>query len=1578
MNKLLILMLCLMYCIAFSSFATNIALNKTATASSIQGSGLDAAKAVDGNTGTRWSSASTDNEWIYVNLGSLNYIDTVKIRWENAYASEYKIQFSNDASQWTDAAHITNGANEYRSIPTGHGIAQYVKMSGIHRGTGYGYSIWEFEVIGTCVPPNNNPTNITLSNSSVAENQPSGTLVGTLTTTDPDAGNTFTYSLVSGTGSADNASFTIDGATLKTAASFNYETKSSYSIRLRTTDNYGGTYEKQFTISVTNVNESPTDISLSSNNIMEKQPVGTVVGTLSTADPDANSTFTYTLVAGAGAADNANFTVENGSLRTAAVFDFSVKQSCSIRIRTTDGALSFEKQFTINVKEQNIALGKTATCSSQEGALAPGQAIDGNMSSRWGSGWSDNEWIRIDLANSYAVYKVILRWENAYGKDYKIQTSQDGTNWTEATSITNAPKEDRTITFSPAVTCRYIKMQGIHRGTDWGYSLWEFEIYGAIIPNAAPTDISLSNNRVFQGTASGTVVGVLSTTDPNPGDSHTYSLVSGEGGTDNSSFSINGNQLKTAVAFNANANPLYSVRIRTTESATDHFYYEKQFTVYVLSQSDIHLVLDNFAIYSTDACLIKQNVTVKQGMVGSNSSVELGDNSHIFSNVVAGTTITLRDNAIVDGDAICGSTLTLQTGASVGGAVKQNGQATTFTIPQKTVTPGTQNITVANNATQVLQPGDYKSLMALAFSTVKLLPGVYNFSAFKTEPDVTIEFDLDDASQVVVNVRDTLDLRDRAKVLVTGQSTSNPRAVQFYANQSSVVNIHPYDDIIGVITAPNAEVHIHPNAEYTGLVYAKMITIEPGVTFDGSYFGDSDNDGVPDIVENLPRFRTDPLSIRSYPPIALMKDTAGNILMEPMIKDVSKTMKVRYDFSEYNPDYSGSDSIVMTIPPNTVPLNDIVPVYELEPGFENGTVPSISDTLKRFELVGRLFKLSGAISPSASISLPLPLPDNAGLDIGAQYVVAHYKDDGTFLGYCTIDSVKSRVIYVHAESFSIYAVFQWMDIQKASAYVDDQSVYSFTPGLAEVNVAVEIENTVAESGGGTGIELAWEIGNSGVVTEQAPLTYFVRKHVFKTDKFPFVAVQEIPCLSYTKRIESSSTIKLHYIKFYSTQDHIRSQADPFTYDFIAKGASEVAQGQTGYVNVNFDANKYNNDPALVSFNVKTDWKLAYHNINTVMGTEGRQDYLGTSTSGENSFAPYYYVKDHLGSTRMTVYGGDAGFNMTEATMYESYGAMQNILVNTPVDTTKEKFTGKEFDEDDGLNAFYFGKRYYDPDIGIWLSCDPKDQFYNPYSYSSNPVNSIDPDGGWLAPLIFGLAYSYLSNVVSNAQFAQSHGGSPWNPRDWNWNDPAMSLGFALSIMSMGVGVGMELKSVSSPEEEYLQLASVDDKKKDPSVRTDASRALAKTSNVDRKAIMAQADLATAGSFKGYEFSTSRQINYILDNQFSYKAGTGFLKANARIQIDYLRGNLGFYKAAGKAMTGVGIGFGLIDAAGYYGSGDIYNGGKALWTTAGGFFGGSGGAALLSPTGPGVFIGGAVGSFFGSWTAGALYDIIYGP
>ncbi|MBD2141411.1 DUF4347 domain-containing protein [Anabaena sp. FACHB-1250] len=295
---------------------------------------------------------------------------------------------------------------------------------------------------------NKAPTNLTLSNSTIAENQIIGTVIGNLSTTDPDTGNTFTYSLVTGDGATDNSLFTITGNQLKTNAVFDFETKNSYSVRLRTTDQGGLFFETQLTIGVNNVNETPTNLTLSTSTVAENQIIGTVIGNLSTTDPDTGNTFTYSLVTGDGATDNSLFTISGNQLTTNAVFDFETKNSYSVRLRTTDqGGLSFERQLTIGVS--NV--------------------------------------------------------------------------------------------------------------------------------NETPTNLTLSNSTVAENQIIGTVVGNLSTTDPDTGNTFTYSLVTGNGATDNSLFTISNNQLTTNAVFDFETKNSYSVRLRTTDQSGLSF--EKQLTI---------------------------------------------------------------------------------------------------------------------------------------------------------------------------------------------------------------------------------------------------------------------------------------------------------------------------------------------------------------------------------------------------------------------------------------------------------------------------------------------------------------------------------------------------------------------------------------------------------------------------------------------------------------------------------------------------------------------------------------------------------------------------------------------------------------------------------------------------------------------------------------------------------------------------------------------------------------------------------------------------------------------------------------
>lgn len=125
----------------------------------------------------------------------------------------------------------------------------------------------------------------------------------------------------------------------------------------------------------------------------------------------------------------------------------------------------------------DLALGRTASASSTQDSYTPAKAVDGDPASRWASGWSDNQYIQVDLGSLKSVGRVILRWETAYGSSYRIQASADGSTWTTVAQTTTGDGGVDNVAFAPT-GARYVRMQGVKRGTGYGYSLYSFEVYG--------------------------------------------------------------------------------------------------------------------------------------------------------------------------------------------------------------------------------------------------------------------------------------------------------------------------------------------------------------------------------------------------------------------------------------------------------------------------------------------------------------------------------------------------------------------------------------------------------------------------------------------------------------------------------------------------------------------------------------------------------------------------------------------------------------------------------------------------------------------------------------------------------------------------------------------------------------------------------------------------------------------------------------------------------------------------------------------------------------------------------------------
>ena len=133
----------------------------------------------------------------------------------------------------------------------------------------------------------------------------------------------------------------------------------------------------------------------------------------------------------------------------------------------------------VSGKAGDMAFGKTVTVSSTEpgeGNLAQ-QAVDGDSTSRWSSAYSDPQWICVDLGRIMPITRVQLRWESAFARAYRIEVSDDGQNFRTVFETENGAGQSENIALNAPTNARFVRMFGTKRATDFGFSLWDFEVY---------------------------------------------------------------------------------------------------------------------------------------------------------------------------------------------------------------------------------------------------------------------------------------------------------------------------------------------------------------------------------------------------------------------------------------------------------------------------------------------------------------------------------------------------------------------------------------------------------------------------------------------------------------------------------------------------------------------------------------------------------------------------------------------------------------------------------------------------------------------------------------------------------------------------------------------------------------------------------------------------------------------------------------------------------------------------------------------------------------------------------------------
>ncbi len=242
---------------------------------------------------------------------------------------------------------------------------------------------------------NEAPADITLSGGSAPENSPGGTIFGTAAASDPDAGTVLTWSLLDDAGGRFFI-YAASGIIVNySSQTIDYEAASSYHVTVRAADQSGLHVDKVLTLTLSNVNEAPADITLSGGSIAEKSPGGTIVGTAQGLDPDAGAVLSYALTDDGGGRFYiyaASGIIVNYSSQT---IDYEAASSHHITVRATDqSGLAVEKGFTIAVTDVEEGMHPVAGDFNADGKDDILWTRDNGTVSLWDSGQIANaHWI---------------------------------------------------------------------------------------------------------------------------------------------------------------------------------------------------------------------------------------------------------------------------------------------------------------------------------------------------------------------------------------------------------------------------------------------------------------------------------------------------------------------------------------------------------------------------------------------------------------------------------------------------------------------------------------------------------------------------------------------------------------------------------------------------------------------------------------------------------------------------------------------------------------------------------------------------------------------------------------------------------------------------------------------------------------------------------------------------------------------------------------------------------------------------------------------------------------------------------
>ena len=382
------------------------------------------------------------------------------------------------------------------------------------------------------------PTDMMINNSSILENKTNPSFVGKLFTVDANVSvpSTYTYSLVAGIGSNDNTSFIIKNDTVYSNVLFDYETKKSYTIRVKSTLTNGMFIEKPYAISILDDVDLITDILISNDSISENNANIIEVALLSSVSQDVSASYSYSLVSGNGSSDNTSFSIVNNKLNFTSTSNYEVKKTYLVRISAKNTLnQSFEKEFIINIKDENdnptaIQLSNNIIAENAGANFTIGNlsTIDQDVNDLFTYTFDNS------VTNNNNLFSLLTSGVLKANQSFDFETKNSYT-------ISVKTTDKGGLTFVKQFTISVIDV------------------------NETPVSLNLSNHSILENKAIGSLVGSLNTIDVDALDVATYSLVSGIGSDDNASFSLVNNEVFSSSIFNFESKNSYKIRVRTTD-----------------------------------------------------------------------------------------------------------------------------------------------------------------------------------------------------------------------------------------------------------------------------------------------------------------------------------------------------------------------------------------------------------------------------------------------------------------------------------------------------------------------------------------------------------------------------------------------------------------------------------------------------------------------------------------------------------------------------------------------------------------------------------------------------------------------------------------------------------------------------------------------------------------------------------------------------------------------------------------------------------------------------------------------------